>query len=228
MSVEVAHESHAHHPVLHHQYEDLDQQNETYVVGMWTFLVTEIMFFGGLFLGYTIYRHANPAVFMDAGHRYLQMPLGALNTVVLLSSSLTMALAVYSAQRANRTAQLFFLAITILCSFVFLGVKYIEWTTEFREFHLPGPDFRYISADTHIDVAKAQIFFCLYFAMTGLHAIHVIIGILLMSVIGFMIAARKPAVQYYMPVEMTGLYWHFVDIVWIFLFPLFYLIPKNG
>ena len=228
MSVEVAHESHAHHPVLHHQYEDLDQQNETYVVGMWTFLVTEIMFFGGLFLGYTIYRHANPAVFMDAGHRYLRTDLGALNTVVLLTSSLTMAMAVYSAQKANRPAQLLFLGITILCSFIFLGVMYVEWSAEFREFHLPGPGFRYVTTDTHIDVAKAQIFFCLYFAMTGLHAIHVIIGILIMSVIGFMIAARKPCVQYYMPVEMTGLYWHFVDIVWIFLFPLFYLIPKNG
>src|SRR5580704_6295350 len=167
MSVEVAHEAHAHHPVLHHQYEDLDQQNETYVVGMWTFLVTEIMFFGGLFLGYTIYRHANPVVFMDAGHKYLNWHLGALNTVVLLTSSLTMAMAVYSAQKANRSAQLFFLGITILCSFIFLGIKYIEWSTEFREFHLPGPNFRYVSNNPAIDVAKAQIFFCLYFAMTG-------------------------------------------------------------
>src|ERR1700722_20551274 len=145
MSVEVAHEAHAHHPVLHHQYEDLDQQNECYVVGMWTFLVTEIMFFGGLFLGYTIYRQQHPGVFMDAGHAYLNWHLGALNTVVLLSSSLTMAMAVYSAQRANRNAQLIYIGITVLCAFIFLGVKYIEWTTEFAEFHLPGPGFRYIA-----------------------------------------------------------------------------------
>jgi cytochrome c oxidase subunit 3 len=225
MSVEVAHEAHAHHPALHHQYEDLDQQNECYVVGMWTFLVTEIMFFGGLFLGYIIYRNLNPLVFEDACHKYLNWHLGALNTVVLLSSSLTMAMAVYSAQKANRNGQLLFLGLTLACSFIFLIVKYFEWTAEFREFHLPGPDFRYITTTAHVDVAKAQIFFCLYFAMTGLHAIHVIIGILIMSVLATMIFLRKPAVQYYMPVELAGLYWHFVDIVWIFLFPLFYLIP---
>ncbi len=227
MSVEVAQEAHAHHPVLHHQYEDLHQQNETYIVGMWTFLVTEIMFFGGLFLGYTIYRHGNPEVFADAGRKYLNWHLGALNTTVLLTSSVSMALAVHSAQKANRLGQLFFMTITILFAFVFLVVKYFEWTKEFSEFHLPGPGFRYVT-DAPIDVAKAQIFFCLYFAMTGLHAIHVIVGIGIMSVMCFMVATRKPCVQYYMPVEMTGLYWHFVDIVWIFLFPLFYLIPKNG
>jgi len=227
MSVEAAHEAHGHHPTLHHQFEDLEQQNESYVVGMWTFLVTEIMFFGGLFLAYTVFRTANPALFADAGHKYLDWHKGAFNTVVLLSSSLSMALAVYSAQKANRGAQLAFLAITVLCSFIFLGVKAVEWSAEFREFHLPGPAFRYIT-DAHIDTAKAQIFFCLYFAMTGLHAIHVIVGILIMTVMGFMILTKKPCVQYYMPVELAGLYWHFVDIVWIFLFPLFYLIPKNG
>lgn len=228
MSVEVAHEAHGHHPVQHHQFEGMDQQNECYVVGMWTFLVTEIMFFGGLFLAYTIYRHGNPLLFEDA-HRYLDEFKGGLNTVVLLSSSFTMAMGVYFAQKGDREKQLLCIAITFLCAVTFLVVKGFEWSKEFSEGHLPGPGFRYIAEKGHdIPAAKAQLFFCLYFAMTGLHAIHVIIGMLIMSTLMYMIWARKPATKYYMPVEMTGLYWHFVDIVWIFLFPLFYLIPKGG
>jgi cytochrome c oxidase subunit 3 len=224
MSVEAAHDAHGHHPVQYHQFEDMEQQNEAYIVGMWSFLVTEIMFFGGLFLAYSIFRVNNQAIFVDAGHKYLDIKAGAFNTVVLLTSSLSMAMCVYFAQKADRVKQLLCLGFTLLCSFVFLGVKAIEWSKEFAEHHLPGANFAYVT-DAHISTAKAQIFFCLYFAMTGLHAIHVIVGILLMVVLGVLIAARRPGVKYYMPVEMFGLYWHFVDIVWIFLFPLFYLIP---
>jgi cytochrome c oxidase subunit 3 len=263
MSVEVA-EAHGHHhdPHLQHQFQDMDQQNESYVVGMWTFLVTEIMFFGALFLAYTVYRRDNPAVFLEV-HHHLNVFMGATNTMVLLTSSLTMAMAVYHAQMKNRRMQMMFLGITILFSFCFLVIKGFEWREKFRDNHVPGPSFQYkiepneghgasakrqperttpvpvthLSGDTKVDfpkdtmqpdyAAKAQLFFSLYFAMTGLHAFHVIIGILVMGALFFMLMFKHPSVDYYMPVEMAGLYWHFVDIVWIFLFPLFYLIPSS-
>ncbi|HLK58345.1 MAG TPA: cytochrome c oxidase subunit 3 [Chthonomonadaceae bacterium] len=248
MSAEVAEEhghGHAHHPLQCHQFEDMDQQNETYIVGMWSFLVTEIMFFGAMFLAYTIYRNENPAVFIQAGHLYLLKVPGGINTVILLTSSFTMAVGVYHAQKANRILQVVFLSLTVLCAFGFLGVKAVEWYTEIGlEHHLPGPGFQYkvtpeemkehLGTDTlpaaqaSVPASKAQLFFCLYFAMTGLHAIHVIIGILIIGTLAIMVARRHPAAKYYMPIEMAGLYWHFVDIVWIFLFPLFYLIPKKG
>src|SRR5262249_26262684 len=140
--------------------------------------------------------------------------------------------AVYHAQKANRNLSKIFMIFTVLMAVGFLVVKGFEWYQEIGlEHHLPGPGFRYENdpnATVFIDPAKAQLFFCLYFAMTGLHAIHVIIGILLIGTLALMVQFRHRAVQYYMPIEMTGLYWHFVDIVWIFLFPLFYLIPKGG
>ena len=258
MSVEVA-EEHGHHhdPHLQHQFQDMDQQNESYVVGMWTFLVTEIMFFGALFLAYTIYRRENPAVFLEV-HHHLDVMKGGINTMVLLTSSLTMAMAVYHAQMKNRAKQMMFLGITILFSFTFLGIKTVEWEKKFHDHHVPGPSFDYVrgeggvarveepkntavpvhlAGDTKSDYpkntvdpdfsGKAQLFFSLYFAMTGLHAFHVIIGILIMGTLLFMLMFKHPSVDYYMPVEMAGLYWHFVDIVWIFLFPLFYLIPGS-
>ncbi len=258
MSVEVAEEhGHYHDPALQHQFQDMDQQNESYVVGMWTFLVTEIMFFGALFLAYTIYRRENPGVFLEV-HHHLNVLAGGINTMVLLTSSLTMAMAVYHAQMKNRLKQMLFLAITIMFSFCFLGIKTVEWKKKFDDHHVPGPSFAYVrgegdakiipdatpsptpvhlAGDTKVDFpkdtmapefsAKAQLFFSLYFAMTGLHAFHVIIGILIMGTLFLMLAFKHPAVDYYMPVEMAGLYWHFVDIVWIFLFPLFYLIPGS-
>jgi cytochrome c oxidase subunit 3 len=252
-------EEHGHHhdPHLQHQFQDMDQQNESYVVGMWTFLVTEIMFFGALFLAYTIYRRENPAVFLEV-HHHLDVLKGAVNTMVLLTSSLTMAMAVYHAQMKNRQKQMMYIGVTIMFAFTFLIIKGFEWEKKFSDHHVPGPNFHYVRGegapivqDTavretpgHIAGSsatvmfpkdtidpdfsgKAQLFFSLYFAMTGLHAFHVIIGILVMGTIFFMLMFKNPAVDYYMPVEMTGLYWHFVDIVWIFLFPLFYLIPGS-
>ncbi|HLJ54313.1 MAG TPA: cytochrome c oxidase subunit 3 [Chthonomonadaceae bacterium] len=246
MSVEVAPATHAHghHGDVAHQYEQIDQQNESYIVGMWTFLVTEIMFFGALFLCYTLYRSQAPGVFFEISRHVLNVPLGALNTTFLLTSSFSMALAVYHAQQKNRNLQLLFLAITIAFSCGFLVIKGFEWAEKFHDHHVMGPDFHYdaplpdrahippktaagkdVGYEFQVHDYQAQMYFCLYFGMTGLHAVHVIIGMIVMSILWIMIFRRHRAVQYYMPVEMTGLYWHFVDIVWIFLFPLFYLIP---
>jgi cytochrome c oxidase subunit 3 len=252
MSVELAqHAEHApHEEHLAHQFEDRTQQDESYIVGMWTFLVTEIMFFGGLFLAYLIYRYKNPEVFVSA-HEHLNVYFGGINTLVLLTSSLFMALAVRCAQLKQRGGQILWLLATIAMACVFLVIKGFEYKEKFDHHLFPGPGFRYEvvggeaggsgahaapAVPAGMDVAKvatepdenhkAEMFFNLYFAMTGLHGIHVLIGIIVMGVLAVMIWRRNPAIEYYMPVEMAGLYWHFVDIVWIFLFPLFYLIPR--
>lgn len=255
MSVEAEHLELQH---VAHQYENLDQQNESYIVGMWTFLVTEIMFFGALFLAFAVYRATYTNVFAEA-HKELSVKLGTLNTFVLLTSSLTMALAVRAAQLGQRKTIMWLLSITIACAFIFLGVKTIEYKEKFEKHHFPGPTFAYSgeggapTSPKELDVSHplphptaqaiggggapitprdqsltdsdhAQLFFGLYFAMTGLHAIHIIIGIAIMGVLWVLVYKRHPSVQDYMPTEMAGLYWHFVDVVWIFLFPLLYLI----
>ena len=210
----------AHHPYLQHHFDDMAQQAEASTLGMWVFLVTEIMFFGGLFMAYIVYRHAQPIGFEEASHE-LNLILGAVNTAVLICSSLTMALAVRSAQtNAPRGTQVTFLLITIFFGFVFLGIKAVEYAEKFRVGHVPGA---YFTWDGHYPKAAEQ-FYSLYFAMTGLHALHMIVGIGIMSVITWMAWRRRFDAEYYTPVEVAGLYWHFVDIVWIFLFPLLYLI----
>lgn len=273
-----------------HQYEDIDQQNESYVVGMWTFLVTEVMFFGALFTAYSVYRVLYFETYLDA-HKFLSIPWGTVNTLVLLTSSLTMALAVWAAQQGKKNLLITLLSVTVLLSFAFLGVKTIEYGSKINEGLFPGNSFDYVKAnrmfaehhggghggaaahggnshegkgmaeevrtafgytarpqagmneyitpvDRNIAYAeaspaqlaeesrgrKAQLFFSLYFAMTGLHAIHILIGIISMSLIAYLAMVNHSSVQDYMPTEMVGLYWHFVDIVWIFLFPLMYLI----
>lgn len=204
------------------QFEDIEQQNESYIVGMWTFLVTEIMFFGAVFAVYLVYRVAYHDVFF-AAHNRLDIPLGFFNTLVLLTSSLTMALTVHYSQRGLRKQQLLWLLITMALATTFLVVKGFEYHHKFVEGLIPGANFRFEPAE-HFRVA--QLFFSLYFAMTGLHALHVLIGVLVMAVLAVLIAIKHPTVQDFVPVEMVGLYWHFVDIVWIFLFPLLYLIPR--
>lgn len=204
------------------QFEDVAQQNESYIVGMWTFLVTEIMFFGGLFATYLVYRVANQQAFWEA-HRHLSIPLGFFNTCVLLTSSLTMALTVHYSQRGLRKQQLLWLLVTMALACTFLVVKGFEYHHKFAEGLVPGPNFRFEPVE-HLRVA--QLFFSLYFAMTGLHALHVIIGVLVMTILTVLIAIKHPSVQDFIPIELAGLYWHFVDIVWIFLFPLLYLIPR--
>ena len=214
------HDHGAHHPYLQHHFDSMGQQAEASTLGMWVFLVTEIMFFGGLFMAYIVYRHAQPVGFEEASHE-LNLILGAVNTAVLICSSLTMALAVRSAQtNASRGQQVAFLLTTIAFGLVFLGIKAIEYAEKFRVGHVPGPHFVW---DGNYPKA-AQQFYSLYFAMTGLHALHMIVGIGIMSVITWMAWRRTFDADYYTPVEVAGLYWHFVDIVWIFLFPLLYLI----
>ena len=214
-----------------HQYKDLAQQNESYIVGMWTFLVTEVMFFGGLFMAYAIYRWMYQEDFYKV-HRTLSITWGGINTFVLLTSSFSMAMAVYFAQLKKRKQQLMALGFTMACAFGFLFIKIIfEWKGKFEHGLLPGPAFTYPyhGIDEVAGTAKpgiAQMFYSLYFAMTGLHGLHVVVGILVIATLMYMTVKKYPQVENYIPTEMVGLYWHFVDLVWIFLYPLFYLIPK--
>ena len=209
-----------HHPKLQHHFDDMAQQIDASTLGMWVFLVTEIMFFGGLFTAYLVYRHAYSEGFAEASH-HLNVTWGAVNTIVLIVSSLTMALAVRSAQiSAPARTQVAWIAATMVLGAAFLGVKAIEYTDKFTHHLVPGPNFHWEGKHP----APAQIFYSLYFCMTGLHALHMIIGLGIMTVIGIMAWRRQFDADYYTPVEIAGLYWHFVDIVWIFLFPLLYLI----
>jgi cytochrome c oxidase subunit III len=194
---------------------------ELNVLGMWLFLVTELMFFGGLFAAYTVYRFMYPAAFADAS-RHLDLVLGSVNTVILLTSSLTMALAVHSIQIGKRRLLMLFLGLTMLLGIVFLGLKTTEYLHVFEEGFFPGGVFAYPGPYAR----EARLFFSLYFSMTGLHFIHMVLGILFMGLLVFLAWRGKFSAHRYDVIEMTGLYWHFVDIVWIFLFPLLYLIDR--
>jgi len=203
-------------------FRDLDQQREASTLGMWVFLVTEIMFFGGLFLVYTVNRAAHPAAFGEAS-RHLDVVLGGINTAVLICSSLTMALAVYAAQMGRRKLLAAFLVLTILLGGVFLVIKAVEYADKFKHHLIPGSSFVFAGADA----GPAELFFSIYFAMTGLHALHMIVGVGLLSVLVVHAWRGRYSPQYHSPVELSGLYWHFVDIIWIFLFPLLYLIDRH-
>jgi cytochrome c oxidase subunit 3 len=181
------------------------------------------MFFGGMFLAYTVYRSLYPHVFATASNT-LDVVIGAANTAVLLCSSYTMVLAVRAAQIGSRKALIVFLILTLLLGGVFLGVKAYEWNEKFQEHHVPGPSFH---LDGETQQGQAQLFFSLYFAMTGLHALHMVIGAGLMLFLLVQAYKGKYSVDYYTPVDVGGLYWHFVDIIWIFLFPLLYLIGRH-
>jgi cytochrome c oxidase subunit 3 len=210
----------AHHPYLQHHFNNMAQQMEASTLGMWTFLVTEIMFFGGLFMAYLVYRHQSPEGFQEASFE-LNRVWGTTNTAVLIVSSLTMALGVRAAQTSQKAkTQVFWLLSTMFFGAAFLGIKAIEYRDKFVHHHVPGPYFHW---EGHYPKAAEQ-FYSLYFAMTGLHALHMIIGLGIMTVIAVMAWKKQFDAEYYTPVEVAGLYWHFVDIVWIFLFPLLYLI----
>ena len=223
-----------HHPA--HQFDTMEQQKESSTLGMWLFLVTEIMFFGGLFTAYVIYRNMYPDSFAAASST-LSVKWGALNTTVLIGSSLTMVLAIWAAQVDKRKWIGIWLLITMALGTVFLGVKAIEYTDKFREHHVPGETYNfvledqkeanYLAAKDPLYQKHTQIFFSLYFVMTGLHATHMIIGIAILAVLVFFSNRGKFDSEYYNPLEMTGLYWHFVDIIWIFLFPLLYLLGAH-
>ena len=289
-------DEHAHQTVSM-QYENIEQQNESYIVGMWSFLVTEIMFFGALFLIYTLYRILYFNTYLEA-HQFLSVKWGTTNTLVLLISSWSMVMAVYNGQKGRRKGVLAFLTVTQICAAAFLGIKSIEYTSKFKEGLFPNARFDYALGLTehHKEMAesggetkalsprhdvawraleearggneearpsatfgvpptgfqnlagtavgsqirearqagswsnfereanKARLFFSIYFSMTGLHGVHIIIGMILMGALMYFYGTKHHCVDDYIPLEMIGLYWHFVDIVWIFLFPLMYLI----
>ncbi|HKC24295.1 MAG TPA: cytochrome c oxidase subunit 3 family protein [Thermoanaerobaculia bacterium] len=238
MAAEV--QPHAHVPGLAHQFESLEQQKEAATLGMWLFLVTEVLFFGGLFLAYTVYRWAFPASFIAAS-RTLDVKLGTINTAVLIGSSLTMVLAVRAARLGRGKLCTLFLGATIALGGVFLGIKAVEYSEKFREHHVPGASFRFEAEETAAPghgarlprsraeetAPHAQMFFNLYFAMTGLHAFHMVVGV---GIILFVMAQAwkgRYTPENHNFVEGVGLYWHFVDLIWIFLFPLLYLVGRH-
>jgi cytochrome c oxidase subunit 3 len=231
-------------PHVAHHFDDWRQQYDARVLGMWIFLVTEVMFFGGLFTAYMIYRASAPETFALAS-RHLSIWLGGTNTVVLLTSSFTMALAVYAAHHGNRANLLRFLAATIVLGVAFMGIKAYEYYEKYRddlmpirglafqaenllEQHTPASDGSSQNEwRERFDPGKAQLFYGLYFAMTGLHFLHMVIGIALLLLFLRPAAHGRFTGGDFAPVELMGLYWHFVDIVWIFLFPLLYLIDRS-
>jgi cytochrome c oxidase subunit 3 len=208
--------------IVAEQFEDAQQQHEVATLGMWVFLATEVLFFGGLFLAYVVYRHAYYEAFA-VGSAHTDLFYGTANTAILLTSSLTMALAVHAAQEEKSKAIVRWLLVTLALALGFLVVKGFEYHKDFTDQLVIGPQFNRSLP------ARAELFFWLYWAMTGLHALHVIVGIGVLSGVALLVA-RKRAVPRFAPgntVEVAGLYWHFVDLVWIFLYPLLYLIDRH-
>lgn len=211
--------THDHPSYLQHHFVNADQQFDAAKMGMWVFLATEILFFGGLFAGYIIYRLWYPELFAEAS-KELDVLWGTVNTLVLIGSSLTVAMAIKSAQ-LNQTRNIAInLGITIALAFLFLVIKYFNWMHHFEMGIFPGEFYNFGG----IDHPKARIFFSLYYLMTGLHGIHVLIGIGVMIWLLVKTSKGRFNSEYYTPLEIGGLYWHLVDIIWIFLYPLFYLI----
>lgn len=233
MSLDTAH---APSNVAHH-FENIDQQREANSLGMWIFLVSEILFFGGVFTAYTVLRSMQPAGFAFASSK-LDAWLGALNTAILLTSSLTMALAVWAAQTQNRKVLQWALAGTLFFGTGFLVIKGYEWYHEYEVGLVPGKSFgfkpdgepsdklkdKYTGQDLSLDKKKSvQMFFVFYFSITGLHALHMIVGIAVLALQYYWAMTTDFGIADWGPVEVAGLYWHFVDVVWIFVFPLLYL-----
>ncbi len=216
MSVAVRHRDLAHH------FDSLEQQSQCFTLGMWIFLLTEVMFFGGLFAAYTVYRFQYFEAFV-AGSHHLDVTLGAVNTVVLLLSSLTMALAVHDAQAGKKGGLVGNLLLTIVLCGVFLGIKFVEYKAKFDHHLIPGAGFQFEGPHAK----AAQIFYLLYFIMTGTHALHMVIGAGILAVLVVKATRGRYSADFNSPVEVTGLYWHFVDLVWIFLFPLLYLLGSH-
>ena len=191
-------------------------------MGMWLFLATEILLFGGLFVGFGLSQAKWPDEFREA-HHHLQRPLGALNTVVLLISSFTMVMGVLCAQRGKQKALVAYLIATISCALVFLGVKYFEYSHKFEDGLLPGKWFSNHETSA-LHQKGVSVFFSFYFMMTGLHGFHILVGVLILSWITYRASKGEFSHTYYTPVDLVGLYWHLVDLIWIYLFPLLYLI----
>lgn len=236
-----------HDPYLAHHFEDRQQQDESHTLGLWVFLATEIMFFGGLFLAFTVYHVVFSEAFGLASNK-LAISYGVINTGVLLLSSFTMAMSVYSAQTGQKKKIIAYLAVTLLCACTFMGIKYVEWKSKFDHHLVPGPSFKFdiddpypaaelpadwpakrealLAADPYIE-RHAQMFFVMYFCITGLHGIHVLIGMGLIGWILLRAIRGEFNERWFTPVEMVGLYWHLVDVIWIYVFPLIYLIHRH-
>lgn len=199
------------------QFDDLGQQKEADTIGMWLFLGTEVMLFGGLFLGYAVYRLLYPEAWAEGSH-HNKLWMGTLNTAILLVSSLTMALAVHEAEKERWKKVWPYLAATILFGTVFLGIKFWEYGLHYQEHMVPG--IRFHAEGPH--ALQVELFMFFYFAMTSLHAFHMLVGL---AVVGFMmVRVWMGRLTYHVPIEMTGLYWHLIDVIWVFLYPLFYLV----
>jgi len=225
------------HSGLAHHFENLEQQREAATLGMWLFLATELLLFGGLFLGYTVYRHAYPNEWAAASHE-LSVVIGGINTIVLLTSSLTMALAVHAAQTGKNKRLLLCLGLTAALGATFLGIKACEYYIDYQEGLVPQLNFKSqadwtkAGEEMHpprpVDGQKVKLFYMFYYIMTGIHAVHLIIGIGIMLVLMLLVRRNVFTPLYYDPIEVGGLYWHFVDVIWIFLLPLLYLVSSRG
>ncbi len=224
----VTHEAHAHPPGFAHQFETIEQQREAGQLGMWLFLMTEILFFGGMFTAYTVYRSLHLPAFEAGSRDILEVQFGATNTAVLICSSLTMAMAIHSAHSGKKKGiTIMWLVLTMILGLTFLGIKLrFEWYEDYLHHFVPGFGFQYRPewASLGSQMPQVQMFMCFYFFMTGLHALHMVVGLGILTVLIIMTARNKFSPEYVAPLEISGLYWHFVDIVWIFLFPLLYLI----
>lgn len=203
-------------------FSNVEQRRQANTLGMWVFLATEVMFFGGIFIVYAAYRLAYPEAFKAASNE-LDLVLATVNTFVLLSSSLTMVLGVHAAQTDRKKALVMYLLLTILFGAIFLVIKGFEYAEKFSHHLVPGYDFIFQGLFAN----QAEIFFSLYFVTTGLHAMHMVVGIGVLLYFAYRAWKNHFSSVYYDPVEMVGLYWHFVDIVWVFIFPLYYLIDRT-
>jgi cytochrome c oxidase subunit 3 len=208
---------------VEHQFDDAGQQREAATMGLWLFIATEVLFFGGMFLGYTAYRHAYPQAFAEAS-RHTLIAFGGTNTALLLISSTVMAFAVRAARQNKRTRLVLLLLLTASLGTLFLVIKGFEYAREIHEHLLPGPSFHLESTDP----LHAQMFFYIYWLMTGVHALHVAIGVALIGFFALRAWLWNAFRHHDTPVELLGLYWHFVDIVWVFLFPLIYMIDRHS
>jgi cytochrome c oxidase subunit 3 len=206
---------------VEHQFDNAYQQHEAAYQGMWIFLATEVLFFGAVIFAYTLYRGLYYRPFLEGSH-HLSVLLGGINTALLLCSSLCMALAVHAAQRGNSRHLIIYLVVTAVIGSVFLGIKALEYYDHYKEHLFPGLNFSYPGADAN----HVELFMIFYFVLTGMHAVHMLIGLGMLLTLALLAMRGKFSAGYYGPVDIGGLYWHFVDIVWVFLFPLLYLVDK--
>ena len=207
---------------VEHQFDDMAQQRDAAFTGMWLFLSTEVLFFGGVFFAYVVYRMLYYDAFVE-GSRELSIAMGGINTGVLLCSSLCMALAVNSAQHGRSNQLVIRLVLTEIIGAVFLGIKFMEYYQHYKDHLVPGLDFNYPGPHA----TQVKLFMAFYFILTGMHAVHMLVGLGVLTGLTILAARGKFSAEYYAPIDIGGLYWHFVDIVWVFIFPLLYLVKRT-